>query len=263
MGNQANSSALALTLDVDWAPDFMIDFVADILIEHRVRATWYITHESPSLARLRAHRELFELGIHPNFFSGSTHGESPTAVLGHCMEIVPEAVSVRTHGLLQSTALLGQIMKHTPVRTDASLFLPHAPDLTPVEYWWEQRTLLRVPYFWEDDFEMERVAPCWKLAPLLDSGSGLKVLDFHPVHVYLNSRTMGPYHALKERAPRLPDITAKGVAEFIRDEAGTRTLFIELAKHLNETGESLLMRDIHRRWQQRHESHQGLEGSPE
>ncbi len=261
MGNQANSSALALTLDVDWAPDFMIDFVADILIEHRVRATWYITHESPSLARLRAHRELFELGIHPNFFPGSTHGESPTAVLRHCMELVPEAVSVRTHGLLQSTALLEQVMKQTPVKTDCSLFLPHAPELSLVEYQWAQRTLLRVPYFWEDDFEMERAAPCWKLAPLLDMGSGLKVFDFHPV--YLNSRTMVPYHALKERAPRLPDITAKGVAEFIRDEAGTRTLFIELAKHLNATGKSLLMRDIHRRWQQQRENQQAIKGGAE
>ena len=183
MTRSSARDGIALTLDVDWAPNFMIDFVAAILIEHHVRATWFITHESPSLERLRMHSDLFELGIHPNFFPGSTHGESPGAVLRHCMRLVPQAVSVSTHGLLQSTALLAQIMDETPVMIDVSLFLPHAPGLGPVEYQWAQRTLLRVPYFWEDDFEMERATPCWQLESLLVGGSGLKVFDFHPVHI--------------------------------------------------------------------------------
>ena len=250
MSNSLPSEDLALTLDVDWAPDFMIDFVAEILIEHRVRATWFITHESPSLARLRMHPDLFELGIHPNFFPGSTHGESPGAVLQHCMALVPQAVSVRTHGLLQSTALLAQIMDQTPVMIDASLFLPHAPELRPIEYQWGQRTLLRVPYFWEDDFEIERTTPCWQLESLMAKGPGLKVFDFHPVHVYLNSHTMEAYRLLKMRAPRLSEASPEMAAEIAQTEAGSQTLFIELTKHLSAT-QSLRMRDIKEIWQQR------------
>jgi hypothetical protein len=248
--NSQSENDIALTLDVDWAPDFMIDFAAEILIEHRVRATWFVTHDSPALTRLRQHSDLFELGIHPNFFPESSQGNTAEAVLRHCLELVPDAVSVRTHGLLQSTPLLAQIMDQTPVKSDCSLFVPHAVNLRPVEYQWAQRTLLRVPYFWEDDFEMERTTPCWQLRQLLAKGPGLKVFDFHPVHVYLNSRTMAAYRSLKERAPNLSESTPELAAAAIQSGAGSQTLFIELAKHLGETGRSLLMRDIYKQWQE-------------
>ena len=52
--NSHSENEIALTLDVDWAPDFMIDFAAEILVEHGVRATWFVTHDSPALTRLRA-----------------------------------------------------------------------------------------------------------------------------------------------------------------------------------------------------------------
>src|SRR5215467_8520985 len=95
-----------LTFDIDWAPDFMIDHVAGILVEARVRATWFVTHSSDAIDRLREHPDLFELGIHPNFLPGSSHGSSPQEVLQTCMTIVPEAQSFRTHSLVQSTPLL-------------------------------------------------------------------------------------------------------------------------------------------------------------
>ena len=57
---------LVLTLDMDWAPDCAIDFVSEELVSREVRATWFVTHASPAVHRLREHPELFELGIHPN-----------------------------------------------------------------------------------------------------------------------------------------------------------------------------------------------------
>lgn len=252
MGNPAITKGIALTLDVDWAPDFMIDFAAQILSEHNVRATWFITHDSPALRRLRSQPDLFELGIHPNFFPGSTHGDAPSTVLRHCLDLVPEAVSLRTHGLLQSTTLLGQVMNQTGVTTDASLFLPHANHVRPLEYQWEKKSILRVPHFWEDDFEMERTAPCWDLAPLLAENDGLKVFDFHPIHIYLNSSTTDAYRRLKQKAANLSAVSEEQAAALAQTPTGTQTLFRELTEHLSQTGESLRMRDIHEHWRQGH-----------
>jgi hypothetical protein len=92
-----------VTFDLDWAPDFVIDWLAKRLIEVGVRAAWFVTHHSPAIERLRAESDLFELGIHPNLHPGSTHGNDTSSVLKHCMEIVPEAGAIRTHGLVQST----------------------------------------------------------------------------------------------------------------------------------------------------------------
>src|SRR6266550_1164121 len=249
MNNRSITHDMALTLDVDWAPDFMIDFAAASLVENRVRATWFVTHASPALARLRAHPDLFEIGIHPNFFPGSTHGDSPAAVLRHCLNLVPEAVSIRTHGLFQSTALLELVMHETAIMTDASLYLPRAKRLGPIEYEWARKTLLRVPHFWEDDFEMERRSPCWNLAPLLNDNYGLRVFDFHPIHVYLNSSTTSAYQQLKQAVPNLAELTIDQANGAKHIETGTQTLFNELVTHLSKTGDSMRMRDIHERWQ--------------
>ena len=97
-----------LTIDVDWSPDCVIDYVANILIEREVKATWFVTHQSEAIERSHKHSTLFELGIHPNMLAGSTHGQNEDEVLAHLCEIVPNAVSMRTHGLYQSSRWLAK-----------------------------------------------------------------------------------------------------------------------------------------------------------
>lgn len=245
---------VVLTLDMDWAPDFVIDFVAERLVVHRVRATWFVTHLSPGVLRLKEHPDLFELGLHPNFLPGSTHGDTPEKVLQHCAALVPGAASLRTHGLYQSTHLLRQILIHTAVTTDVSLFLPHVPSLQPVEHQWRQRSLLRVPFFWEDDLEMERVSPWWDLGSLLAVGPGLKVLDFHPMHIYLNSLEIRSYRTLKQRLHSLSEADPEDLTPLVREGVGTQTLFMEVVRHLSVTAESACIKDVHSRW---HEEKEG------
>jgi hypothetical protein len=242
----SNNQEISITLDVDWAPDVMIDFVAGKLYANNVCATWFVTHISPAIARLRQYPDLFELGIHPNFQPGSTHGDDPEAVLRHCMELVPEATSIRTHGLVQSTQLLEKIMHLTPIKRDVSLFLPHTPHLRPVEYRWRGKTLIRIPFFWEDDFEMEQESPCWRLAPLLALGNGLKVFNFHPCHIYLNSADLRAYQGLKQCL--LSHLTSAEAAPFIQEGAGTQGLFTEIVEYLKITGSSQVIRDIAEHW---------------
>ncbi len=245
---------IAITLDIDWAPDFMIDFVAEKLAAKRVKATWFVTHQSPAIDRLRQHPGLFELGIHPNFLPGSTHGTTTSDILHHCMGLVPEAISMRTHALVQSSPLLAQVMKKTPITIDVSLLLPYMPELQPVEYYWQGNRLLRIPYFWEDDLEMERPSPCWHLAPLLEASKGLKVFDFHPIHIYLNSANMEPYQALKKQAPDLMAATPTQAKSHIEPNAGTQTMFLETIEYLANTKQSLCVRDIEVNWQSHEES---------
>ena len=98
-----------ITIDVDWGPDYMIERMADALIERNVRATWLVTHGSSAIDALRGCPDLFELGIPPNFQPGSSHGSIPEEVADHCMSLVPSARCVRTHGLVQSTRLLHEL----------------------------------------------------------------------------------------------------------------------------------------------------------
>lgn len=235
---------VVLTLDVDWAPDCAIDWVAQQLVTHGVRATWFVTHLSPAVERLRERPDLFELGIHPNFLTGSTHGATTDAVLDHCLALVPAATSVRTHALVQSTPILVRILERTAITTDVSLYLPYTPGLRPVESRFGHRSLLRLPYFWEDDDEMQQPRPDWRLATLLGVGPGLKVFDFHPVHIYMNATDMEQYRRLTAGMSRLEDATEADVCGFVRAGDGTRSLFVELVEHLASAGDSQTVREV-------------------
>jgi hypothetical protein len=210
----AEPSPVVLTIDVDWAPDSMVEALADRLEAHAVPATWFVTHGSPALDRLRERPELFELGVHPNFRSGSTHGASVGEVLDHVMTLVPEAVSARSHGVLQSGDLLAELVRRTPVRIDSTTFLPDMRAVRPVPQHTPHGVLVRVPFVWSDDYEPLRPHPAWSADRLL-AGGGVRVVLFHPVHVCRDARPAAAFAALVER------LAENGRARRLRDAAGT------------------------------------------
>lgn len=233
---------VVVTLDLDWAPDFAIDYAADRLTRANAKATWFVTHASPAVDRLREHPDLFELGIHPNFLAGSTHGDTPEAVLEHCLSIVPEATSSRSHGLFQSSALLHFLACESQIAADVSLFLPRATGLQPVIFRLPGGALTRLPYFWEDDYEMLQPSPSWEVDSLLMS-AGLKIFDFHPIHIYLNGSDFSSYDELKRRTGgKINQANPGDIDDLIRNGAGPRSIFEEILERIAGGGHHI--RDI-------------------
>jgi hypothetical protein len=242
----------AITFDIDWAPDCAIDFTAGLLKERGVKSTWFVTHLSPAVERLRARPELFELGIHPNFMPGSSHGTEPEIVLRNCMSFVPDAVSVRTHGLLQSGNLFDSVMSLTPISCDVSLFLPLSRRVDVVKYERFGQVLWRIPYVWEDDYIME-ASPVDARSDDVFSGfdealskaSGVQVFNFHPIHVFLNSTSMDKYIEMKRAHPKLADLTRAEAAPFLEEKrAGTKTALIDLACAIAKRGGGSFVREL-------------------
>ena len=140
-------------------------------------------------------------------------------------------------------------MEKTTIEIDVSLLLPHAAFLEPVDYYSNKKRLIRIPYFWEDDLEMQRPVPCWQLTPLLEGRQqGLKVFDFHPVHLYLNAPNMGPYQALKERVSDLSTAAPSDLAPFVQSGEGPRTLFLQILASQRTRRDACRIKDIGERW---------------
>lgn len=237
------SAQAVITLDIDWAPDYAIDFAARLLIEAQVRATWFVTHDSPAVSRLQQHPHLFELGIHPNFLPGTTHGDTESEILSHCMKFVPQARVVRTHGLVQTSNLLEKIIDETSVTVDVSLFLPHAAALEPVVYYWENgKRLVRLPYMWEDDFEMVRPDGIWDLGQMIDRGRGLMIMDFHPIHVFLNSVTLSTYRTVRALG-RLADLSEEVVRKHVATGRGARYAFCSAIERM-QRGDTVFLQSF-------------------
>ena len=229
---------ILITLDIDWAPDFMINFVKDILIENNVKATWFITHNSNYVKELEKN-ELFELGIHPNFSGDSTQGNNIEEILSNLKKIVPTAKSVRTHGLYQSTRILEQFHKYR-LENDVSLFIPDS-NITP--HYLKFAKLYRFPYFWEDDINMIE-DKIWSLPESLFQEDGLKIFNFHPLHIYFNFHNIEQYENFKTKnGYKFSDKSA--LDTFInKNSDGARTFFRDLVSALANKQTSYTIQEI-------------------
>ena len=94
-------SPILVTLDIDWAPDWMVEDVVERLVRAGVRATLFATHDSPLLRSLEGNSEI-EIGLHPNFLPGSSHGSTPEEIFATLRSWYPRATACRTHSLVQS-----------------------------------------------------------------------------------------------------------------------------------------------------------------
>jgi hypothetical protein len=187
---------LFLTIDIDWAHDEVLADTIDFLDRYNVHATWFVTHDTPLLERLRANPK-YELGIHPNFnwlLSGDRrNGANAAEVIDRLMQIVPEARCVRSHSMTQSTVLL-QAFANVGLTHDANHFVPVSSGVS-LKPWILWNGMVRAPYCWEDDvfciYHQRGVAvPDVAASAHL---SGLRVFDFHPIHVFLNTENLDRY----------------------------------------------------------------------
>jgi hypothetical protein len=187
-----------LTLDLDWAADDVIRDSIDILERARIPATWFITRETALIPRLRENPN-FELGIHPNFNRllfdrDESNGRTPEEIVQRLLRIVPEAVSVRSHSMTQSTPLLDFFCK-VGLTHDCNTFVSHSAKI-PLAPWRHWNGMIKVPYFWEDDVHLLEKKPVDVLN--LASAKGLKVFDFHPIHIALNSAQINDYELTRD-----------------------------------------------------------------
>ena len=182
---------IVLSSDQDWAPPWAS---ADLLQQWRdagVGGTFFVTNACESLAGVGRDDQI-ELAWHPNFQLGSTHGDTPIEVLAHLRALVPNALGVRSHYLVRSTALLEEYARQG-LLYEASDLMDGQPGLRPIPSW---NSVVRVPIYWADDVHAMH-GRHFALASIALDEPGLKVFDFHPIHVALNSRTLDGYRAFR------------------------------------------------------------------
>ena len=220
---------ISLSFDLDWAPAWATDWIATTMADRGLVGTFFVTHDCASLFRLR---ELgMELGIHPNYLPGSSHGASTEEVLDFVQRLVPEARGVRAHALVRSTPLWIEYEKRG-FRYEASDLMDGIAGLRPLRAW---NGLMRLPIYWEDDVHLMHGLPLEGEEMGLDA-DGMKILNFHPVLLALNSSSLEGYQSLKAHlastGERLTDASEETFAPFVDSAPGVRDLFVEVCDRL-------------------------------
>lgn len=224
--------------DVDWAPEAVVADALALFEARGIKCTVFATHESPVLRAAR--RDLFEVGVHPNFnpvLDGK--GGSADQVLDAILGMYPEARGVRCHSTAQTYNLLTRFAQRGLVY-ESNLLLPYARRLRPFKL---PSGLVRLPYVFEDDVHFAYGHGFDDSGLDLADEGGPLIVDFHPIHIFLNTETEARYLAarshyqdpagLLEHRNRGPRPGARDLLVALLDRAaaagrGSRTL-LELA----------------------------------
>lgn len=184
---------LFLTFDVDWASEEVWAYSIKILEDYDIPATWFITHESPLLSRILNNKK-FDVGIHPNFNSLFTkeYENTPEKIIDDLSNLIPSSNILRSHSLFQSERFL-DLFKKKGYEKIANTFLPLNKNqlISPFKLW-DNITIL--PHCWQDNvsLKMKLDLPNEKSLPQL------MIMDFHPIHIFLNSENLERYETTRQ-----------------------------------------------------------------
>tara|TARA_Y100001968_G_C19442504_1_gene763356 strand:- start:2028 stop:2822 length:795 start_codon:yes stop_codon:yes gene_type:complete len=225
--NWETTESIGLTFDIDWAPDFMISNIHKLLKKYNVKATLFITHNSKYLKEL-SKDPFFEIGLHPYLSENSTQGKDFNDILTNLKTLNKNSVGCRFHVLDYSYRDLLSLQKFG-IHYDVSRIYFNTPFLLPTFH--KDLNLVLLTYFWEDGVcENQNILPTIENIDL--DSPGLKIINFHPMNVYINSSNVEQRKFFQKSNPNLLASSPESVNKFINRGKGSGTFLIEILEYI-------------------------------
>lgn len=216
---------IIFTCDIDWASEKVIQYTIDLFENYQIKCTFFATHKSKSIDL--CNRNLFEIGIHPNFNLNIINGSGIPAkeIVQNIVKFYPEAIGVRSHSITTSGPLL-DIFKDNGLMYESNQFVPYSKKIEPYKCW---NDITIIPYNFEDDVHYT-FKKSFDIS-LLDvfKSSEYLIMDFHPIHIFLNTDSNNTYQKAKDF------IKTDKISNFINSEVfGTRDLLIRTFEEIKK-----------------------------
>ena len=215
-----------LSFDMDWAIDEVINDALDLIEGAGVRATFFVTHNTPVLERMRQSPAI-ALGLHPNFnplIDKKEDALHPDQTLSEIKAIVPEARVLRSHSMTHSGRWLEKY-EGLGVTHISQYYMPGIKIIQPFKH---LNGLVEVPIYFADDgyisdLDHRHQGRLSNREILEKDPDGIKVYNFHPIHIALNSENFKLYHREKPLSRNWEELLKQRNPNF-----GIRNLFEKL-----------------------------------
>ncbi|MDA7637358.1 hypothetical protein N8691_01660 [Candidatus Pelagibacter sp.] len=220
---------IQITFDLDWCPDFMIEYLLNILKNHNVRCIFFFTHKSKYLKLIK--KKHF-VGIHPNFHQ--THSiKEQIVVLKKLVKIIPDFKFVRSHGLNMSTNLVYEMFKNFPnLKCDFSMLTYKSNFISLLSYKYFKVKINRMNYNWEDSIAIHDKNFNWSSPQYFGEKN---IYNFHPIHIYYNTKNFEHYLKIKKNKILLSRQKKSDIdLNLINNNSpGARTFFTKVLNNAN------------------------------
>ncbi len=180
-----NEATVVFTMDTDWADEEMLAWAQALFRKNGLPLTIFATQPYDLMAQADDHTEF---GVHPNFFATQDH----RGLWRKMRRQFPRATGFRCHGLFEYAGLL-TMAAEAGFTYDSNLLMFGCDRIRPFQH---PSGLVRVPMFWEDDDHFNLGRP-WDATVLGLARPGLKVINFHPIHLWLNTVDSAQYDYVK------------------------------------------------------------------
>lgn len=224
--NYSKKETIFLSFDIDWAPDFMLETIANLV--SGLDVSFMHTHKSKISSQIA---QEFPSGIHPNILKNSDQGSTLDEVIHFFKKLKINFDTCRFHRLHYGYSDLKILSQHG-VQLDSSTILFNGKNIIP-NYHYDIDIIL-APYFWEDGINI--TSKKFLKTNFIDwETKGLKIFDFHPVDIYLNTSSIGQKELFKSRFINPLESNKKSVDDLInKNDFGTLNILKDiLKKHIN------------------------------
>ena len=180
---------IILTFDTDWVHEIAVEHVINLLDTYGVTGTFFATNHYNCLKNNKKH----EVGIHPNFnnlLNGSSKNICAKSIINDMLEEYPESIGFRSHSLTQSSSILAEA-KNSGLQYDSNIYHPDG-GRPYIDY----SGLIRFTHSYVDLGHLIEKRP-FELSEIIFSDIEMNILDFHPIHIYLNTPSVSYYEGVK------------------------------------------------------------------
>ena len=211
---------ISLTFDTDWVDELAIIYVVNLLNKYDQNATFFATNKYEIFSD---NGFTHEIGLHPNFNNLLNKGEkSFKEIIDEIHSIYPSAKGFRSHSLTTSSHILAYF-KELGFAYDSNIFHPKN-----ISGYHDHSGLYRFVHNYVDLGHLIEEREL-KIDNMNLSKSNLNILDFHPIHIYLNTPSVEYYNKYKTHT------NSKHLSDFINKyDFGIGDLFIELLKYMRK-----------------------------
>ena len=223
---------IIITIDIDWAHDEVLEKCVSILDKYGINATFFCTHKH------NVHiRNNHEMAIHPNY----NYNDSYEETIKKLMEIYPQAKGVRSH-CLYTYSKLYPIYEKYGLEYESNYLMYKQKGIKPFKM---INNILQIPIFFADDtyIAMSKKAS-FELEDINLKREGLKVFDFHPIHIFLNTKDLKTYQKAKKYYHK-----PEKLKDFYNEGEGIYSLFMKLLNYIKTNSiRTYTMNEINNIW---------------
>jgi hypothetical protein len=187
------------TTDIDWASEDVMKKYFSIINELDIKPTLFVTHNSEIIQKNFEEGNI-DRGIHPNFLTGSSHGNDFREVIETCIQYAPEAYGYRSHRAFDVTDTNHMLKNEYNYKYVSHQITILQPLIRPYLH---ESGLINYPVYFEDGTHLyNKLNLNFKEYQNLFEVPGIKIISFHPMNFVFNSPTMPFMRTIKDSLSR-------------------------------------------------------------